>query len=65
MCYGFFLQVSRDPRFDDLSGRFNENMFEKAYSFLDDIRSQEKEVNNCLAFVVCPSVKFFFSIYHY
>jgi ribosomal RNA-processing protein 36 len=38
--------VSRDPRFDNLSGKFNENMFEKAYSFLDDIRSQEKEVNN-------------------
>ena len=36
-------KVSRDPRFDDLSGKFNENMFEKAYSFLDDIRSQEKE----------------------
>jgi ribosomal RNA-processing protein 36 len=38
--------VSRDPRFDNLSGKFNENMFEKAYSFLDDIRNQEKEVNN-------------------
>ncbi|CAB3996442.1 ribosomal RNA processing 36 homolog [Paramuricea clavata] len=36
-------KVSRDPRFDNLSGKFNENMFEKAYSFLDDIRSQEKE----------------------
>lgn len=41
----FLFQVSRDPRFDDLSGKFNENMFEKAYSFLDDITRREMEVS--------------------
>merc|ERR1712004_85927 len=33
----------RDPRFDDLSGEFNETYFNKSYSFISDIRSREKE----------------------
>lgn len=41
-----FIKVSRDPRFDDLSGNFNEHMFEKAYSFLDGVRTQEKQVKH-------------------
>ncbi|XP_028396353.1 ribosomal RNA processing protein 36 homolog [Dendronephthya gigantea] len=36
-------KAPRDPRFDDISGKFNENMFEKAYSFLDNIKHQEME----------------------
>ena len=44
MHFGVFSKVSRDPRFDDLSGHYNEHMFEKAYSFLDDVRKQEKQV---------------------
>jgi len=47
---GRFLQVvqpikkkSRDPRFDELSGKFNQDSFDKAYSFLDDYRKDEME----------------------
>ena len=50
--------MSRDPRFDDLSGRFNESMFEKAYSFLNDIRSQERQVNK---YFVLPDRSFYAS----
>ncbi|XP_038071511.1 ribosomal RNA processing protein 36 homolog [Patiria miniata] len=34
--------VRRDPRFDDLSGKFNEQAFESSYSFLDGVYSREK-----------------------
>jgi len=34
--------VSRDPRFDDLSGTFNEQIFKSAYNFIDDIKVKEK-----------------------
>ena len=33
----------RDPRFDDLSGNYNEEMFEKSYDFINDIKRQELE----------------------
>lgn len=36
-------RVSRDPRFDELSGTFNQEKFDEAYSFLDDIKANEKE----------------------
>lgn len=36
-------KLSRDPRFDDLSGEFKEDLFKKAYSFLDDVKEREKE----------------------
>lgn len=29
---------SRDPRFDSLSGNFNEILFNKSYEFLNDYR---------------------------
>jgi len=31
----------RDPRFDSMSGKFNEDLFEKTYSFLDEKRDNE------------------------
>ena len=34
-------RVKRDPRFDDLSGKYNETLFEKSYGFLNDIRNDE------------------------
>uniref|UniRef100_A0A8C5HP50 rRNA biogenesis protein RRP36 n=1 Tax=Gouania willdenowi TaxID=441366 RepID=A0A8C5HP50_GOUWI len=34
----------RDPRFDDLSGEYKADVFEKTYSFIDDIKSTEKKV---------------------
>lgn len=33
---------TRDPRFDDLSGEFDETMFSSSYGFIGDIRSEEK-----------------------
>lgn len=36
-------QLARDPRFDSLSGTFNQELFEKSYSFLDDYRKSEAE----------------------
>ncbi|KAJ2863905.1 rRNA biogenesis protein rrp36 [Coemansia asiatica] len=36
-------QQTRDPRFDNLSGHFNEDLFEKSYAFLDEQRQQEIE----------------------
>lgn len=37
-------KVARDPRFDDLSGDFKEEYFERNYSFLQDVKAKEKEV---------------------
>ncbi|XP_054837278.1 ribosomal RNA processing protein 36 homolog [Eublepharis macularius] len=37
-------KVPRDPRFDDLSGEYNPEVFEKTYAFLNDLRKKEKEV---------------------
>ncbi|XP_060045855.1 kelch domain-containing protein 3 isoform X3 [Erinaceus europaeus] len=37
-------KVTRDPRFDDLSGDYNPEVFDKTYQFLDDIRAREKEL---------------------
>lgn len=39
-----FPKVARDPRFDDLSGEYNPEIFDKTYQFLNDIRAKEKEV---------------------
>lgn len=36
--------VSRDPRFDDLSGEYKPEIFEKTYKFINDIKQREKEV---------------------
>lgn len=36
-------RMTRDPRFDELSGTFNQEMFDKAYSFLGDIKANEKK----------------------
>ena len=35
-------KLSRDPRFDDLSGEYDEQFFKKAYSFIDDVKVREK-----------------------
>ncbi|CAH7214927.1 Rrp36 [Phodopus roborovskii] len=37
-------KVARDPRFDDLSGEYNPEIFDKTYQFLNDIRAREKEL---------------------
>ncbi|GAB1301127.1 Ribosomal RNA processing protein 36 homolog [Apodemus speciosus] len=37
-------KVARDPRFDDLSGEYNPEVFDKTYQFLNDIRAKEKQV---------------------
>ncbi|XP_034721184.1 ribosomal RNA processing protein 36 homolog, partial [Etheostoma cragini] len=34
----------RDPRFDDLSGEYKPEIFEKTYKFINDIKVREKEV---------------------
>ncbi|XP_063094913.1 ribosomal RNA processing protein 36 homolog isoform X2 [Cavia porcellus] len=36
-------KVARDPRFDDLSGEYNPEVFDKTYQFLNDIRAREKQ----------------------
>ncbi|XP_064173545.1 ribosomal RNA processing protein 36 homolog isoform X1 [Anguilla rostrata] len=36
--------VLRDPRFDDLSGEYKPEIFEKTYSFIHDIKQKEKEM---------------------
>lgn len=36
--------VARDPRFDDLSGDYNPEVFDKTYQFLNDIRAKEKQL---------------------
>ncbi|EDM18837.1 rCG43434, isoform CRA_a [Rattus norvegicus] len=37
-------KVARDPRFDDLSGEYNPEVFDKTYQFLNDIRAKEKQL---------------------
>ncbi|XP_019404562.1 PREDICTED: ribosomal RNA processing protein 36 homolog [Crocodylus porosus] len=37
-------KVHRDPRFDDLSGEYSPEVFEKMYSFLNSIKEREKEI---------------------
>ncbi|KAI7907570.1 uncharacterized protein BX663DRAFT_491346 [Cokeromyces recurvatus] len=34
----------RDPRFDKLSGHFNQDLFEKSYSFINDYKKSEMEM---------------------
>ncbi|XP_041352351.1 ribosomal RNA processing protein 36 homolog [Gigantopelta aegis] len=36
-------KIIRDPRFDDLSGEFNEHLFKQSYGFIDDIKAKEKQ----------------------
>ncbi|KAM8947201.1 ribosomal RNA processing protein 36 homolog [Pelodytes ibericus] len=36
-------EMRRDPRFDDLSGEYKPEVFEKTYRFLDDVKKQERE----------------------
>ncbi|XP_029480894.1 ribosomal RNA processing protein 36 homolog [Oncorhynchus nerka] len=36
--------VSRDPRFDDLSGEYKPEIFEKTYRFINDIKQHERDV---------------------
>ncbi|CAE1267252.1 RRP36 [Acanthosepion pharaonis] len=37
-------KIIRDPRFDNLSGEYNEQFFQKAYSFIDDVKEKEKRI---------------------
>lgn len=36
-------KINRDPRFDDISGHFRQDIFDREYSFIGDIKSQEKQ----------------------
>jgi len=36
-------KMIRDPRFDDLSGNYNETYFNQAYEFLSDVKQREKQ----------------------
>ncbi|XP_028255286.1 ribosomal RNA processing protein 36 homolog [Parambassis ranga] len=36
--------TQRDPRFDDLSGEYKPDIFEKTYKFINDIKHREKEI---------------------
>ncbi|XP_030627396.1 ribosomal RNA processing protein 36 homolog [Chanos chanos] len=36
--------VSRDPRFDDLSGEYKPEIFNQTYRFIDEIRQREKQM---------------------
>ena len=35
------VQKTRDPRFDDLSGSLNEDLFRKSYPFIEEKRNTE------------------------
>ncbi|CAG8478269.1 12034_t:CDS:2 [Acaulospora morrowiae] len=35
------IKKRRDPRFDNLSGKFNEDLFEKSYNFLNEYKDSE------------------------
>lgn len=37
------MKQKRDPRFDSLSGKFNEDLYEKSYSFLNEYKKSEIE----------------------
>ncbi|CAD5117097.1 unnamed protein product [Dimorphilus gyrociliatus] len=37
------LTNTRDPRFDDLSGKFSEHHFQNSYGFISEIEKREKE----------------------
>lgn len=41
---------SRDPRFESFTGRLNQDLFRKSYSFIDDVRQSElKQLREQLA----------------
>ena len=44
----FKFQINRDPRFDDLSGEYEEHVFKQAYSFLSDVKQRDKTVSHIL-----------------
>eukprot|EP01065_Artemidia_motanka_P018342 TRINITY_DN21661_c0_g2_i1.p1 TRINITY_DN21661_c0_g2~~TRINITY_DN21661_c0_g2_i1.p1 ORF type:complete len:187 (+),score=55.93 TRINITY_DN21661_c0_g2_i1:83-643(+) len=37
------VRESRDPRFSDLSGHFNQGLYEASYSFLDSMKQEEEK----------------------
>lgn len=55
------MQIIRDPRFDNLSGEYNEQFFQKAYSFIDDVKEKEKRVSTFLYFAIL-AFKLFYSV---
>lgn len=36
--------MKRDPRFDDRAGNFNEDLFKKSFSFIEEMKKNEKEL---------------------
>ena len=37
-------EQARDPRFDEKAGSFSEDLFKRSYSFLEEMRSEEKQL---------------------
>ena len=35
---------SCDPRFDDRAGKFNDDLFKKSYSFIEEMKKNEKQL---------------------
>lgn len=42
--FSFFFQISRDPRFDDLSGEYKPEIFNQTYKFINELREKEEQV---------------------
>ena len=41
---GVFQKICRDPRFDDLSGDFREEVFHRDYAFISELENRDKQV---------------------
>ena len=50
-------QVRRDPRFDDLSGQYNEAAFNSNYSFMEGVRRRELTVTIIIVIIIVSSYK--------
>ena len=37
-------EKGRDPRFDDRCGKLNQDLFEKSYAFVDQVKQEEREM---------------------
>ena len=44
LCVSVCQKEARDPRFDDISGEFREEIFNRDYSFISDLKANEKQV---------------------
>ena len=49
--------MRRDPRFDDLSGEYNDTIFQKTYGFLADVKQREKNGTYTIKNLLCKPRK--------